>query len=395
MVGNVRSQYHLQQLRRISGQAQEAEYQDEILAHMLAMQAATSFDPKMIDLQPELEWHMRPYLLDFLVESHHELRLNPETLFLAVNIIDRYSSKRVIYKRHYQLVGITALWIAAKYSDKKHRIPTIKELKALCCGAFGSNMIIQLESHILSTLEWSIGHPTCDLYVEFHLHEWNFANSDPHLAVTAHELALYMCELSLFHKSLLEFPPSTIAACAVNLSLIILKEPVVGYSSTSSEYVKCLELIAAALLMPTSCLENKYSRPQHAQVYRIVEQFLANCRQQQTAQQQQQQQFEMSPAMASAVDDFVFSDPLFSPALSASSPSLPKLASPHPSIASSSGSSSGPNTPDSIWTPSTEGYPQIYQQPCYTKDPYVSHQPTAMSQQHQLHHYQQQHNHQF
>ena len=62
---------------------------------------------------------MRPYLVDFLIEAHAAFQLLPETLFLAVNLLDRYCSKRVVYKRHYQLVGCAALLIAAKYGDRK------------------------------------------------------------------------------------------------------------------------------------------------------------------------------------------------------------------------------------------------------------------------------------
>ena len=41
---------------------------------------------ELIDQQPELRWHMRSYLVDFLVEIHLQHRLRPETLYLALNI---------------------------------------------------------------------------------------------------------------------------------------------------------------------------------------------------------------------------------------------------------------------------------------------------------------------
>lgn len=66
-------------------------------------------------MQPELQWYMRPYLVEFLVEIHQQFRLRPEVLYLSLNIVDRYVSKRVVFKKHYQLVGCAALWIAAKY----------------------------------------------------------------------------------------------------------------------------------------------------------------------------------------------------------------------------------------------------------------------------------------
>jgi hypothetical protein len=69
---------------------------------------------------------MRPYLLDFLIEAHQYFQLLPETLFLTINLLDRYCSRRVVYKRHYQLVGCASLPIAAKYGDRKDRVPTTR-----------------------------------------------------------------------------------------------------------------------------------------------------------------------------------------------------------------------------------------------------------------------------
>ncbi|KAI8710913.1 Cyclin N-terminal domain-containing protein [Fusarium sp. LHS14.1] len=75
---------------------------------------------------------MRSYLIDFLIETHAAFALLPETLFLTVNLLDRYCSKRVIYKQSYQLVGCAALLIAAKYGDRKDRVPRIHQLNNLC-----------------------------------------------------------------------------------------------------------------------------------------------------------------------------------------------------------------------------------------------------------------------
>lgn len=117
-------------------------------------------DIHSIEIQTEIQWFMRPYLLDFLLEAHHAFQLLPETLHLAVNLLDRYCSRRVVYKRHYQLVGCASLLIAAKYGDRKERVPTIKELKSMCCSLYDDDMFTQMEWHVLQTLNWMIGHPT-------------------------------------------------------------------------------------------------------------------------------------------------------------------------------------------------------------------------------------------
>ncbi|SCU99171.1 LAME_0G02102g1_1 [Lachancea meyersii CBS 8951] len=140
------------------------DYESEILEHLQKMEfrngSKLPVDPVMIDSQPELEWYMRPYLIDFLLEMHAYFRLRPETLFLACSIVDRYLSKRMVRRAHYQLTVTTAMWIAAKYEDKKSRKPLLKELVQLCRDCYEAKMFVQMEMHILSTLNWEIGSVT-------------------------------------------------------------------------------------------------------------------------------------------------------------------------------------------------------------------------------------------
>jgi len=111
----------------------------------VASQNQTLASAEFIDMQPELQWYMRPYLVDFLIEIHQQFRLRPEVLYLALNIVDRYVSKRVVYKKHYQLVGCSALWIASKFEDAKDRVPTVKELADMCCSAYDVTAFLQSE----------------------------------------------------------------------------------------------------------------------------------------------------------------------------------------------------------------------------------------------------------
>lgn len=60
---------------------------------------------------------MRAILIDWLIDVHLKYKLVPETLFVAVSIIDRYLEKTHILRSKLQLVGITALFIACKYEE--------------------------------------------------------------------------------------------------------------------------------------------------------------------------------------------------------------------------------------------------------------------------------------
>lgn len=46
-------------------------------------------DVASIDIQQEIQWFMRPFIVDFLVKAQAAFQLLPETRFLAVNLLDR------------------------------------------------------------------------------------------------------------------------------------------------------------------------------------------------------------------------------------------------------------------------------------------------------------------
>ena len=70
-----------------------------------------------MESQKELAWKMRGILTDWLIQVHVRFRLLPETLFLCVNIIDRFLSARVVSLAKLQLVGVTCMFIAAKFEE--------------------------------------------------------------------------------------------------------------------------------------------------------------------------------------------------------------------------------------------------------------------------------------
>lgn len=46
--------------------------------------------------QNDINEKMRAILVDWLIEVHHKFKLLPETLFLTINLIDRYLEKQLI-----------------------------------------------------------------------------------------------------------------------------------------------------------------------------------------------------------------------------------------------------------------------------------------------------------
>jgi len=208
---------------------------------------------------------MRPYLIDFLIEAHAAFSLLPETLFLAVNLLDRYCSRRVVYKRHYQLVGCAALLIAAKYGDRKERVPMIKELKSMCCSLYDEEMFTQMEWHVLNTLEWIVGHPTVDSWMQITLNE----QADD---VEVEHMALYLSEIALYHKDFVQSKPSVMAHASLALARGILGRPDDHFHS-HHENVTLLSL-SQKLDKPSQVLFRKYASPHMSKVSVSLENFL-------------------------------------------------------------------------------------------------------------------------
>lgn len=212
---------------------------------------------------------MRPYLLDFLLEAHHAFQLLPESLHLAVNLLDRYCSRRVVYKRHYQLVGCAALLIASKYGDRKERVPTIRELKSMCCSLYDDDMFTQMEWHVLQTLNWVVGHPTTTSFMQLALSEVPF---DPELE----HMAWFICELALYHKEFIPVRPSIMARSSLALARCVLNRHQPNHTGWSVQYDCNVVLnISNHLGHPSQALARKYASPHLSSVSNTMDLFLA------------------------------------------------------------------------------------------------------------------------
>ncbi|CDH13342.1 uncharacterized protein ZBAI_05128 [Zygosaccharomyces bailii ISA1307] len=191
---------------------------NEILQYLQGLEGCcTTLNAAMIDNQPEINWTMRPYINDFLMDLHLFFKLSQETFFLACLIADKYCCKRIVYKRHYQLLAATSLWIAAKYQDKKTRIPTLKELVLLCHRIYEPKMFVQMERHILTTLEWSVG----TLVSTFDVVQWILsASSTRTLPKDANFLPLvsFLSDLTLYQRDYMDYSSSAKAVAVLILA---------------------------------------------------------------------------------------------------------------------------------------------------------------------------------
>lgn len=83
---------------------------------------------------------MRSILVDWLVYVHLKFKLQPETLFMAINLIDRYLSKNTIMRNKLQLVGVASLFIASKFEEIY--APELKDFVYVCDNAYTKEEIL-------------------------------------------------------------------------------------------------------------------------------------------------------------------------------------------------------------------------------------------------------------
>ncbi|KAE8851535.1 hypothetical protein HRS9122_01822 [Pyrenophora teres f. teres] len=134
-----------------------SEYVVEIFEYLKELEIATMANPDYMDSQTELEWKMRGILVDWLLEVHTRFRLLPETLFLAVNIIDRFLSAKIVQLDRLQLVGVTAMFIASKYEEVLS--PHVQNFRHVADDGFTEEEILSAERFVLAALNYDLSYP--------------------------------------------------------------------------------------------------------------------------------------------------------------------------------------------------------------------------------------------
>ena len=70
-------------------------------------------NPNYISRQRDINQNMRAILVDWLVEVVEEYRLTTDTLYLTINLVDRFLSTTHITREKLQLVGVASMLIAS------------------------------------------------------------------------------------------------------------------------------------------------------------------------------------------------------------------------------------------------------------------------------------------
>ena len=204
------------------------EYAREIYAYLKIKEMANPVREKYLEGQ-DITSKMRSMLVDWMVSIHQQFDLAQETLFLAVNILDRYLQEEAerTAREELQLVGVTALLLASKMEEIY--LPSVDDFVYTTDNTYTNAEIRAMEVHMLGTLRFDLGNPTSLAF----LRRYSKAGD---VDVIEHTLAKYILELSLLDFGQVGLPPSLAAAAALNLSLRLLEPEVAEPWNVSLQY---------------------------------------------------------------------------------------------------------------------------------------------------------------
>lgn len=211
---------------------------------------------------------MRFILVDWLLEIHKRLKLFPETMYLCVNILDRFLEKHQVSKEKLQLVGATSLFIASKYEDIYH-VDT-ENLISLCAGIYQREDFLNMESLILSTLDYNLTVVTCWPFIERFIRCADCSEN-------AQLMAYYFSELSFLDEKFLQFESSRIASACIYLAQLMdnVQNPwdkVMKYYSQyeKEDLISCCQLLLEMARKEPKGMNAKYQKSKYKNLAHIV-----------------------------------------------------------------------------------------------------------------------------
>ncbi|XP_076373692.1 G1/S-specific cyclin-E-like isoform X2 [Tachypleus tridentatus] len=192
----------------------------EVWELMVCKDAVYPRDPKMLCRHPALHARMRSILLDWLIEVCEVYRLHRETFYLAQDFVDRYlASRRNVPQQQLQLLGITALFVAAKIEEIYP--PKLTEFAYVTDGACTETEILEKELVLLKTLKWDLTPMTVNSWLNIYLQlaaESSLTKENflvPEYSGQIFVQVSKLTDLCILDIGCLQFPYSVLAAAAL------------------------------------------------------------------------------------------------------------------------------------------------------------------------------------
>lgn len=213
---------------------------------------------------------MRAILIDWLVDIHIKFKLQQETLYLTINILDRFLEKTTVPKSKLQLVGITSMLIASKYQEIYP--PEIKDFVYVADKTYPKEEILDMEGKILLCLKFNLTVPSALSFLERYSRLVG-------LEKKYFYFCQYLIELAFLDYKMLRYRPSLIVCGAILLVHRLFKkqgnDDVLARNTKHNE--ESMKLCAKDLLVVLKNIEKstlkaikrKFLSPQYMEVSKI------------------------------------------------------------------------------------------------------------------------------
>lgn len=201
----------------------------------------------------EVDSQMRKNVVDWLIQTHYEQKLMPETLYLCVDILDRVLSKinfEIKTMEKLKLIGLASLLLASKYEQR--RVVGVYDVEYMADYIYMPEEICQMEKLILQELGWILTVPTPYVFLVRNIRACVSSDEDKIME----NMVFFFSQLSLTNHSIVcDYKPSLIAACSVYCARFVVER----YPFWSNDLKMCTgyseeNLLSCAHVMMESCI---------------------------------------------------------------------------------------------------------------------------------------------
>ena len=164
---------------------------------------------KLFELQNKKYFNekIRCFIFHWLLVNNQKWKLKEESVYLAMNIMDRYVSKVKITNNEYQLIAITSYFIATKYEDIYP--PNLNTLLRLCKNGYSNDEVLETEYKILKELKFDILYNSSYKFLKFLFTVSNYQD------LKIFYLAQFLLELGIESIEFLSHSPCSRAVSAL------------------------------------------------------------------------------------------------------------------------------------------------------------------------------------
>jgi len=177
------------------------------------MEFAPTFD--YINSLEEITNNNRTLVVDWLIEIHYKYKFSPESIFLAISVLDRFLALRPkTQRKKLQLYAGTCLLLAAKFQEQIPISMSIRDACYIMDYLYDETAVRYAECEIMEFLDFKLVVPSPYIFLQNNVVECGLALND-----RIYYLALFFLDVTLLDAYFLRYTPQERALGALYLAM--------------------------------------------------------------------------------------------------------------------------------------------------------------------------------